>query len=564
MQMDANPLLDFSGLPRFSAMKSEHIAPAIDALLAENRAIVDRLTGPETPATWADFAQPLEEAAERLGRAWGVVGHLHAVLDSPELRDAYKANQPKMVQYWTEIGQNVRAVREVQGAPRLARVRPPRAGPGQDGRQRDPRLPAFGRGTRARPEEALRRDSGRIGEARRPSSRKTPSTRPTPMRCSSRTAPPSPASRKTCSNRRVPPPKRRDVAAGSSYSMRPASCPSCSTRRTGACARSCTAARVTRASEEFGPPSPPRRSSSAARRERPRSHSRRPRRSTAWNNTPLIARMLELRRETARAPRLSSYAELSLVPKMAETPAQVLAFLDNSRPRRAPYARRDWAELTAFAAKELGLADLQACDVAFAAEKLRQARYAFSDQEVKQYFPEPKVLAGMFRLVETLYGIRIAEDRGRDLAPVRCGSSASPMPAGDAHRPVLSRPVRARHQAERRVDGRGDDAPTHPPGPAVAGRLPGVQLLCPRRGQARASHPRRRVDALPRVRPRPAPLADARSTTWAFPASAASNGTRWSCRASSWRISAGSGRCCGTCRRTSIPARRSRARSSTR
>ena len=108
MQMDANPLLDFSGLPRFSAMRSEHIAPAIDALLAENRAIVDRLTGPETPATWADFAQPLEEAAERLGRAWGVVWHLHAVLDSPELRDAYKANQPKMVQYWTEIGQNVR------------------------------------------------------------------------------------------------------------------------------------------------------------------------------------------------------------------------------------------------------------------------------------------------------------------------------------------------------------------------------------------------------------------------------------------------------------------------
>lgn len=104
---DINPLLDFTGLPRFAAINAGHIAPAIDRLLAENRACIDMLTRPETPATWAAFVSPLEDANERLARAWGVVGHLHGVLDSPELRAAYNANQPRIVQYYTELGQNL-------------------------------------------------------------------------------------------------------------------------------------------------------------------------------------------------------------------------------------------------------------------------------------------------------------------------------------------------------------------------------------------------------------------------------------------------------------------------
>jgi oligopeptidase A len=125
MEMDANPLLDFSGLPRFAAVRPEHIAPAIDHLLADNRALIDGLTRPETPATWAGFAQPLEDANERLGRAWGVVGHLHAVLDSPELREAYKENQPKVVQYWTALGQNLalfEKYKALRAGPEFARL----------------------------------------------------------------------------------------------------------------------------------------------------------------------------------------------------------------------------------------------------------------------------------------------------------------------------------------------------------------------------------------------------------------------------------------------------------
>jgi len=99
-----NPLLDFSGLPRFDALKPEHVAPAIDDLLAEGRATIERVMA--APVTWDAFVAPLEDANERIGRAWGQVAHLHAVLDSPELRDAYNANLPKLTQYWTELGQN--------------------------------------------------------------------------------------------------------------------------------------------------------------------------------------------------------------------------------------------------------------------------------------------------------------------------------------------------------------------------------------------------------------------------------------------------------------------------
>jgi len=128
------------------------------------------------------------------------------------------------------------------------------------------------------------------------------------------------------------------------------------------------------------------------------------------DNTPRIAQILKLRREAAELLGFKSYAEVSLASKMADTPADVLKFLADLGARARPYAEKDFAELKAFAATELGIADLQAWDNAYASEKLRVARYSFSDQEVKQYFPEHRVLAGLFKLVETLYGLHIRED----------------------------------------------------------------------------------------------------------------------------------------------------------
>jgi oligopeptidase A len=102
-----NPLLDFSGLPRFADFRPELVTPAVDELLAENRAVTERITAPSVPATWSALAQPLEDANERLARAWGQVGHLNAVMNSTPLREVYNANLPRITQYYTELGQNL-------------------------------------------------------------------------------------------------------------------------------------------------------------------------------------------------------------------------------------------------------------------------------------------------------------------------------------------------------------------------------------------------------------------------------------------------------------------------
>ena len=101
-----NPLLDFSGLPRFAEFKPDQVTPAVDQLLAEARTAMNRAAAPDVPAVWDAFVAPFEDANERLSRAWGQVGHLHAVMDSPPLREAYNANLPKVTQYYTELGQN--------------------------------------------------------------------------------------------------------------------------------------------------------------------------------------------------------------------------------------------------------------------------------------------------------------------------------------------------------------------------------------------------------------------------------------------------------------------------
>src|SRR5258706_4678709 len=105
--MTVNPLLDFSGLPRYGLIRAEHVGPAIDQLLAENRDLISRLTVEGTAASWDEFAEPLENANERLGRAWGAVVHLHAVDDNAAIRDAYNANLSKVTLYRTQLAQDL-------------------------------------------------------------------------------------------------------------------------------------------------------------------------------------------------------------------------------------------------------------------------------------------------------------------------------------------------------------------------------------------------------------------------------------------------------------------------
>jgi oligopeptidase A len=135
------------------------------------------------------------------------------------------------------------------------------------------------------------------------------------------------------------------------------------------------------------------------------------------DNTPLITRILGLHNEAAQLLGYANHAEVSLVPKMAQTPRQVLDFLNDLAEKAMPFARKDYAQLSEFAAAELGLQRLEAWDLAYASEKLRAARYAFSDQEVKQYFPEAKVMQGMFRVVETIFGVSIRPDEAQTWDP---------------------------------------------------------------------------------------------------------------------------------------------------
>jgi oligopeptidase A len=410
-----NPLLDFTDLPRFGAVKIEHITPAIDQLLAENRALIERVTQPGIPATWAGFAQPLDDANERLYRAWGIVGHLHAVADSPELREAYRANQPKVVKYGTELGQNIalfEKYKALAASPAHAELAPAQAKIVANA-IRDFRLS----GAELAPDQkrrfaAIEEELARLGT--KFSENVLDSTNAYAVHVEVRGI-----------LAGIPEDVVETARGAAARDSRPgwklvlhAPCfvPVMQYAENRALREAMYRGYVTRASEEFAAAFAAKAAFEAKACQTTPPH---PAESEieGWNNSPLVGRILTLRSEAAHLLGYASHAEVSLVPKMAESPAQALAFLNELAAKALPYARRDWAELQAFAADALGLPELQAWDVAYASEKLRQTRYAFSDQELKQYFPEPKVLAGMFRVVQTIYGIQIAEERAQTWDP---------------------------------------------------------------------------------------------------------------------------------------------------
>ena len=376
MLQPVNPLLDFSGLPRFSELKPEHIAPAIDQLLAEGRATVAAVA--HAAPTWDGFVAPLEDANERIGRAWGQVSHLHAVLDSPALREAYNANLPKLTQYWTELGQNqalfgkykaLAASREFASLPAARRKIVENAV--RDFRLSGAELPAERKKRFAEIQEELSRLAAKFSENVLDATNafsivvekdRTPGIPEDVLQAAREAA-------------------QKDGKDGYKFTLHaPSYMPVLQYADDRKLRETLYRESATRAAE-FGKPE--------------------------WDNTPLLGRIVELRRELAALLGYASFAEVSLVPKMADSPAQVLGFLDDLAAKARPFAEKDAQELRAFARDELGIADLQSWDAAYASEKLRAARYAFSDQEVKQYFPEDVVMAGLFRVAESLYGIRI-------------------------------------------------------------------------------------------------------------------------------------------------------------
>ena len=373
-----NPLLDFSGLPRFSEIKPEHVTPAVDELLAAGRSTLAAVA--HAAPTWDAFVAPLEDANERIGRAWGQVSHLHAVLDSPALREAYNANLPKLSQYWTELGQSealftgykkLRASSEFAGLSQARKKIVENAL--RDFRLSGAELPADKKKRYAEISEELSRLGAKFSENILDATNAFSLTIEDAARVSGIPADVLQAAREAAG---------KDGKTGWKFTLHaPSYMPVMQYADDRALRETLYRESVTRASE-FG--------------------------KKEWDNTPLIARIVELRREMAALLGYANYAQVSLEPKMAESPSQVLGFLDDLARRARPFGEQDAAELREFARAELGLSDLQAWDVAYASEKLRVKRYAFSEQEVKRYFPEDAVLAGLFRLVEALYGLKIS------------------------------------------------------------------------------------------------------------------------------------------------------------
>jgi oligopeptidase A len=372
-----NPLLDFSGLPRFAEIGPEHVAPAVARLLAQARGAMRAAEA--APPTWDDFVAPLEDANERLARAWGCVAHLHAVMDSPPLREAYNANLPKVTQYWTELGQNERLYanwRALRDSPQFAGLSAARRRVVENA-LRDFRLAGAELGPDAKRrfaaiQEELARLAAKFSENLLDATNAFALLIEDEARLAGIPEDARQAAREAA---------QKEGKPGWKFTLHmPSYLPVMQHAGDRALRYEMYRANATRASE-FGP--------------------------AEWDNSPLIARILRLRREAARLLGYASYAEVSLVPKMARTPAQVSEFLRDLARRARPFAERDAAELREFARTSLGIADLQAWDIAYASEKLREARYAFSDQEVKQYFPEPKVLEGLFRVAERVFGVCI-------------------------------------------------------------------------------------------------------------------------------------------------------------
>ena len=381
-KQSTNALLDFSGLPRFDAITAADVQPAISSLLDQNRALVTRLTGEALAPTWTNFAAPLNDGIEQLSRAWGIVGHLHGVNDVPAWREAYNAMLPEVSRFFAELGQNLalfakyKAIRASAAYATLSlaqrkiidnEIRDFRLSGAELPEDQKPRFQAIS--------EELANLSAKFSEnlldatnafAEVVTDEAETAGLPDDVKQAAREA------------------AKKEGLVGWKFTLHmPSYLPVMQYADSRRLRAAMYRAYATRAAE-FGP--------------------------EKLDNTPLIAQILKLRHEEARMLGYANYADVSLVPKMAESVPQVLDFLRDLAVKARPFAQKDLAELQDFARTQLKREALEPWDIGYVSEKLLQARYAFSEQEVKQYFTEDKVLAGLFHVVENLFGVRIRED----------------------------------------------------------------------------------------------------------------------------------------------------------
>ncbi len=374
-----NPLLSSAPLPEFAAIRPEHLGPALDVLLPAADAALERAVDAAVPADYDALSAVLDVPLERLSRAWASVNHLNAVANTPALREAYNANLARVTEFHTRLGADERLYAKYKAVAASGAALTAERRQALDHAIRDfvlsgAELQGDARTRFAAIQERSAELGQHYGEHVLDATDGYTLTVPTerlagvPADVLQQTAEAAQAKRET----------------GHLLSLHmPVYLPVMQYATDRALREQLYQAYATRASE-LGP----------AERD----------------NGPLMTELLQLRQEEAALLGQPSYAHLSLVPKMAESPDQVLGFLRDLARRARPHAERDLAELKAFAAAQLGLQDLQAWDFAYGSEKLKEARYAFSEQAVKQYFTEPKVLEGLFHIIESLFDVCIRPD----------------------------------------------------------------------------------------------------------------------------------------------------------
>ncbi|MEW7999283.1 MAG: oligopeptidase A [Candidatus Thiodiazotropha endolucinida] len=380
-----NALINMQGLPAFSSITPDMVEPAMDQLLQENRQTIQQLLSSQQKYTWENLVEPLEKAEDRLSRTWSPVSHMNAVVNNDELRAAYNAMLPKLSEYATEVGQNgqlCNAYKQVAGEAGLDRAQRKLLQNAlldfhlsgvdleEDKKQRFKEISQELSQLTTKFEENLL-DATNAWSKLITDESALQGLPESALALARQTA------------------AQRDQEGWLLTLEYPSYLPVMTYADDRQLRREVYEAFATRASDQ-GP------------------------HAGQWDNTEAMERILELRHEQAGLLGFSNYADRSLAKKMARSSDEVIAFLTDLAERSRTQAERELNELREFASETYGFYDLQAWDIGYYAEKLRQVRHNISQEELKPYFPETRVLPGMFAVVERLYGIRIEETRGVD------------------------------------------------------------------------------------------------------------------------------------------------------
>ncbi|CAM2936074.1 oligopeptidase A [Vibrio ordalii] len=384
----SNPLLTFTDLPPFSAIKPEHVKPAVEKAIEDCRTEIEkRLVGNSTP-TWQNLIEPIEEVDDRLSRIWSPVSHLNSVLNSDELRDAYESCLPLLSEYGTWVGQHkglFEAYKSMKASDTFSSLSQAQQKTINDA-LRDFELSGIGLplAEQKRYGEISKRQS-ELG------SKFSNNVLDATMGWTKHI---------TDANQLAGMPESALAAAQAAAQAKeldgylltldiPSYLPVMTYCDNQALRKELYEAYVTRASDR-GP------------------------NVGKWDNSEIIAEKLKLRHEIARMLGFNTYSEKSLATKMAQTPDQVLGFLNDLATKVKPQGEREVEELRQFAQQEFGVTTLELWDIAYYSEKQKQHLFDISDEELRPYFPESKVVSGLFEVLHRVFGMSVKERSGVD------------------------------------------------------------------------------------------------------------------------------------------------------